>query len=138
MSKYGANRDQSDLLTEKIDTELFIDENNLNSELMDQPLLYRKYGKLKSRAHKNAKAIDIKLETMMAAARLEFKKSHTKATVAELDALVILDPRIQQLRQELLDAEEAHEDLENILYALRQRHENIKELCANVRKEMAD
>lgn len=131
-------KEKGDLITEPIDRELFIDENNLNAELMDQPLLYRKYGKLKSKAHKNAKSVELKLEAVMAQARLEFKKSHSKATVAEIDALVLLDPKVQELQNQLLDAEELHEDLESILYSLRQRHENIKELCANIRKEMAD
>jgi F0F1-type ATP synthase membrane subunit b/b' len=74
----------------------------------------------------------------MSQARLEFKKSHPKSTVADIDALIMLDPRVQEVQQQLLDAEESHEDLESILYSLRQRHENIKELCANIRKEMTD
>jgi hypothetical protein len=40
-------KEKGELLTEPIDRELFIDEDNLNAELMDQPLLYRKYGKLR-------------------------------------------------------------------------------------------
>lgn len=127
-----------ELITETVDRELFIDADNLNEELMDQPLLYRKYGKLKSKANRNAKAIKNKLEAIMAAARLEFKRTNPKATVADIDALISLDPTVQTTQTELLDAEELHEDMENILYSLRQRHENIKEICANIRKEMAD
>lgn len=132
------NNGGQELITEEVDRELFIDADNLNDELMDQPLLYRKYGKLKSKANRNAKAVKNKLERVIGAARMEFKRSHPKATVGELDALVAMDPTVQQCQNELLDAEELHEDMENILYTLRQRHENIKELCANIRKEMID
>lgn len=132
------NNGNAQLITEEVDRELFIDADNLNDELMDQPLLYRKYGKLKSQANKNAKTVKNRLERVIGAARLEFKRANPKATVAEIDALVSMDPTVQQVQGELLDAEELHEDMENIMYTLRQRHENIKELCANIRKEMAD
>lgn len=128
----------NDLAKEGIDVELYIDVNNLNDELMDQPLLYRKYTKIKSQVYRKMNSIKDKLELLKAQARMEFKNTQKKATVADVDALIITDPRIQEVLAQYREVEEEFEALEGIVYSIRQRHEALKELCANIRKEMAD
>jgi hypothetical protein len=140
MMKIGTNKAQKPegIIHESIDRELYIDINNINDELMDQPLLYRKYTQLKSNSFRNLSALKNKLEQIEATARLEFKKTHNKSTVAELDAMIALDPSVRDVQDQYLNAQEDFDNLEGIVYALRQRHEAIKELAANLRKEMAD
>lgn len=128
----------NDLTKDTVEVELFIDVANLNDELLDQPLLYRKYSKLKSESYRQMNAFKDKLEFLKSTARLEFKKSQVKTTVADVDAMITVDPRVQEVLLQYREAEENFEALEGIVYALRQRHEALKELCANIRKEMAD
>lgn len=131
-------RTSNELTKDSVEVELYIDVANLNDELLDQPLLYRKYSKLKSEAYRQMNAFKDKLEFLKSSARLEFKKSQVKSTVADVDAMIVTDPRVQEVLLQYREAEENFEALEGVVYALRQRHEALKELCANIRKEMAD
>ena len=127
-----------DLLTERVDLELSIDENNINAELMDQPLLYRKYSRLEAEAAAAMRAIETKLERAKAKAHLHFSKGSQKLKVRDVEALVMGDEDVIRLEQELIDAQELHSNMKGILVAFRQRHEALKDLSANIRKEIVD
>jgi hypothetical protein len=135
--KYGSKK----VLTNKPllkgeDLELHIDEENINSEIMDQPLRYKKWAKLKAEVSKKAKIIKGEFERMKASKRLEFAK--TGARVKELDSMVAVDEEVKELQLQLFDAEEMLDQYDGILRAFYQRHEMLKDLCANLRKQLLD
>ena len=127
---------QDDLIHEDADLELCIDDEELNAELIDQPLLFRKWVKIKARVHKNAKVIKQKLKEVEAQTHLRLSKAGGR--VKDIEALVELDEEVIKMRHQLIEAEELLEEYEGIARAFFQRHESLKELCANVRKEMAE
>ena len=123
-------------LLSKEDLELYIDEENLNAELMDQPLRYRKWSSLKAEVAKKAKIIKGQFERTKASKRLQFSK--TGARVKELDSMVAANEEVQELQSQLFEAEELLDQYDGILRAFWQRYEMLKDLAANKRKELLD
>ena len=123
-------------LLSKEDLELYIDEENLNAELMDQPLRYRKWSALKAEVSKKAKILKGQFERTKAAKRLEFAK--TGARVKELDSMVAVDDQVAELQTQLFEAEELLDQYDAITRAFYQRYEMLKDLAANRRKELLD
>ncbi len=124
------------VIHEDIDMELTIDDRALNEETMDQPLTFRKYTKIKAEVNAKAKTIKQQLKQTEAMAYLEFAKEGKK--VKELDSMVETDEEVIKLRMELIDAEQLVEEFEGIVRAFHQRHDSLKDLCANRRKELTD
>ena len=118
------------------DLELYIDEENLNAELMDQPLRYKKFLTEKAKLGHKVKAIKAQLEIIKAEKRLEGTK--TGARVKELDAMVTADEEVKQLQKELFQAEEEYDTVDGICRAFYQRGELLKELSTNKRREFLD
>lgn len=130
---------QKEILVDKIDQELFIDEQNLNSELMDQPLLFRKYARLEAEAAKAVRAIELKLDRIKSRVHLKIKVDvQNKVTVKDAEALVNVDEEVIKAQDELVNAMEVHDNMKGVLLAFRQRHDALKDLAANKRKEYAD
>jgi len=124
------------LIHEDIDKELYIDDLALNEEIMDQPLTFRKYTKLKAEVNAKAKTIKQKLKETESMAYLEFAKEGKK--VKELESMVETDEEVIRLRYELIDAEQMVEEFEGIVRAFHQRQDSLKDLCANRRRELTD
>ena len=124
------------VIHERADIELTIDDERLNEELMNQPLLYRKWSKLKSEVNRKAKIIKMKLDQVESQKYLTFAKDGGK--VKELESKIDSDEEIIKLKTELYEAEALAEEYDGIAKAFYMRHESIKELCANARKEIAD
>lgn len=120
---------------------LQIDENNINKELMDQPLLFREYGKMEVEAGDAVRILEVQLERVKAQVHLEFMKQTAtgkKMTVKDIESQVLTDERVTKVQDELLDAQQVHDDMRNLMLALRQRHEVLKDVSANLRKELED
>lgn len=132
--KQEDNKMPEAIMHERADLELIIDSERLNEELMNQPLMYRKWAKLKSEVNKKAKIIKLKLEQVEGQKYLTFTKDGGK--VKELESRLDGDLELIQLKQELYEAEAMAEEYDGICKAFYMRHEAIKELCANLRKEI--
>lgn len=130
------NKNHNDLIYEKVDQELMIDIRNINGELMDQALLMRKWTKAKSMASKRAKAIRNKLEYTKAQIYRDGVRKGWR--VGDIQAEVTVNPTVQELTNELTEAEFELEQLEGIVRAFHQKHDALKDLSANVRKGMED
>jgi hypothetical protein len=130
------NKNHNELIYEKVDQELMIDIKNLNGELMDQALLMRKWTKAKSMASKRAKAIRNKLEYTKAQIYRDGVRKGWR--VGDIQAEVTANPTVQELTNELTEAEYELEQLEGIVRAFYQKHDALKDLSANVRKGVED
>ena len=130
------NKNHNELIYEKVDQELMIDIKNINGELMDQALLMRKWTKAKSMASKRAKAIRNKLEYTKAQIYRDGVRKGWR--VGDIQAEVTVNPTVQELTNELTEAEFELEQLEGIVRAFHQKHDALKDLSANVRKGMED
>lgn len=126
------------VIYEDADKELFIDEDELNEESANQPLTFRKWTKLKAEVNAKAKHIKQKLKQAEADAYLYYKKEGAGNKVKDLESLVETDVEVIKLRKELIEAEKLVEEYEGIVRSFHQRHEAIKDLAANRRKELAD
>ena len=133
MSRFTKDKD---IISDNPDKSLFIDVEELNDELAESGLKYRKWNKLKAEASKQVKAIKQKLKETEAQATLAYALEGGK--VAEVEAKVELDDEVIKLREELIEAEYTLEDFIGIMQSMFMRHESIKELCANKRKELID
>ncbi len=122
-------------ILDQIDLALVIDSQNLNEELMNQPLAFRKWTKLKSEVTARAKTLDEYFKRVKAARRMAIAKGGS-FKVKDLDAEVELDDEVRRAKADLIEAERLQEEYEGIVRAFWQRHEVIKELAANVRKEI--
>ncbi len=119
-----------------IDQELRINDLHVNEELIGQPLLMRKYTRELSRLKKKVKAITNQLEMKESAIKIMLSNDGKGRKVAEIESMVISDVDVQKLRIERYDAEEMQDEYEGIVKSIAQRYEMLKELCANLRKEM--
>jgi hypothetical protein len=126
----------SEIITDPAELELFIDINNLNGELQDQPLLMHKWAKLKSQAGRRVKAIKAKLYQVERQVydKLAFKGLKVK----DMELMAKTDKNVLQVQNELDDAEAQFEYLTDVVWCFRQRHESLKDLAANARKAMLD
>lgn len=127
-----------ELIKEGIDQELSIDDLNLNRELMDQALYFRKYTKELSKVQRKAKAIKAELERTEARLYVKLSNDGKGRKVKEIESMVLLDESVSDLRDQLLEAEELQTEYEGIVKAFYQRHEMLKDLCANARRDMVD
>jgi hypothetical protein len=127
---------QSDIISDSIDRELFIDENNINKEIMDQPLLMRKWTRLKAEVSKQVKLTKAKLDIAEAKCAKEVKLSAEKITVKDIDIEVKLNPEVQSLKIELIENEHLLDTYDGIVRAFHQRHDSLKDIAANRRKEL--
>lgn len=127
-----------ELLKEGIDQELSIDDMNLNRELMDQALYFRKYTKELSKVQRKAKSIKAELERTEARLYVRLSNDGKGRKVKEIESMVMLDESVSELREQLLEAEELQTEYEGIVKAFYQRHEMLKDLCANARRDMVD
>lgn len=116
--------------------ELFINSEALNDELMDQPLLLRKWIRLKAQVNKKVRVVEQQLKEVEAKVHLDY--SQEGGRVKDVDSKVELHPEVIRLRNELIEAEAMAEEYEGIARAFFQRHEALKEICANIRKELAE
>lgn len=126
------------LISERVDLELSIEDENINAELMDQPLLYRKYSRMEAEAAAAVKAIQLKLKNTRANIHLEHSKGGAKLKVKDLESIVDTNEEVIKIENELIEAEEMHSNLKGILVAFRQRHEALKEVSTNLRNEFKD
>jgi len=124
------------LVKNDIDMDLAINTDYINDELMDQPLLYRKWAEMSSQANKNVKIVNSRLDRIKAKYHLLFSKEGLK--VKEVESKVLLAEEVQQIEEELFKAEQLAEDLKGVVQAFRQRHESLRELSTNIRKEIED
>lgn len=115
-----------------IENDLNIDEHDLDGELLDQSLLYMKWIKLKEEAMQSSKLTKLELQEEIANVRRQHIGKGLK--VAELEAEVDLDDVVQELRRKLIKSEYLASQFEGFVRAVYMRHDNLKDLCANMRK----
>lgn len=127
-----------EIIVDKVDQELFIDILNINDELMNQPLLFRKYARLEAECNKVVRTLEVELERVKAKAHLDLLKSGAKLKVADAEATVLLDENVKVVQDKLIEAREVQEGMKGALLAFRQRHDALKDLSANLRKEYGD
>jgi hypothetical protein len=85
------------------------------------------------------RSINNKLDIAKANAYFEAKNNATgKSTVKDLENMVMLDEKVQKLENELIEAEKIHADMKSATRAFVQRHDALKDLAANVRREWRD
>lgn len=125
-----------DLIVDEIDQELDIDPEDLNEELAHQPLLMRKYTRLASEVISKLRAVEDNLKYVEGKAYLKYKKEG--GTIKEVEARVDTDDEVKQARQEVQETQALHKEYEGIVRSIMQRHDALKEICANIRKEMVD
>lgn len=138
MSRFKIAPAKKEIIKDGVDNELLIDDHNLNAELMNQPLYFRKYSKLLSEVQKKASITKLTLEEAESKMYADLSKNGQGLKVRELEAMVALDENIKKLKRELLDADALVQEFEGIVKAFYQRHEMLKDLCANKRKELVD
>lgn len=124
------------LKKEGIDQELHINDLHVNEELVAQPLLMRKYSRELASLKRKRDAIQRKLELQESTITMTLSRDGTGRKVAEIEAMVAADESVQKLKEELAESEEHVGEYEGIVKAVQQRHDMLKELCANLRKEM--
>lgn len=134
----GKKIKSTNIISDDVEQELFIEEDYLNEEIMDQPLKFRKWARLEVEADRRVKSIRLKLEQTKAMAYLEAKRELNKPTVRELESYVSIDPDVVKIEDELIVAEAELSDAKMIVKAFYQRHESLKDLAANLRKELID
>lgn len=125
-----------ELITTNLEHELMIDSEHLNDEIRDQPLLFRKWTNLLSQVQHKASMIKLHLEEREAELVTTFSGNGKGMKVKEIEAAVTLDPTIKQFRRELIEADTLVQEYEGIVRAWHQRHEMLKDLAANFRKEL--
>jgi len=114
--------------------DLKIDKDNINEELMNQPLLYRKWSKILAEANRNVRIFEVEL--LRVKARAHAKYSQIGKKVKEVESLVMLDDDVVEVYDELVEAEELAENLKGIVVSFRQRHDSLREVSMNLRKEV--
>ncbi len=127
-----------EMITDDVEKHISIDDSRINEELQDHALHFRKYTKILSNLQKKAKAIKLKLEEVEATVYVRLSNDGQGRKVKEIDSMIVLDPEVAKLKRDLLDAEEMVSEYEGIVKALYQRHEMLKDLCANRRKDLLD
>lgn len=127
---------KNELITDDASMELSIDKDHINDEIMNQPLLLRKWTDICSKASKNVKIIELQLERAKARWYLEYKKEG--GSVKELDSRVKLNEEVVELENKLIDREKTLEQLKGVVTGFRQRHELLKEISTNIRKDLED
>jgi len=132
------NFKRREIIHQDVDKELTIDNQNLNEELMDQPLYFKKWTTLLSEVRRKAKVLRFNLEEKEAELYVKLSNDGTGRKVKELESAVTLDPDVKTLKRELVEAEEIVDKFEGIVKAFYQRHEMLKDLCANRRRELVD
>ena len=142
MSKFNTPpappKKKKDLIHNDVDMELRIDDRHLNEELMDQPLFFRKWTRLLSEVSKKAKTIKLVLEETEAALHSKLSNDGKGRKVKEIESMVALDADVKRIKRDLIEAEGLVQEFEGIVKAFYQRHEMLKDLAANKRKELID
>lgn len=128
----------NELIMGDVEQELYIEEECINEELMDQPLKFRKWSKMEVRCERKVKTLRLALENAEAKAYHEARKSQKKHTIKDLENAVKMDERVQELKEELIEAEGELSDIKMIVKSFYQRHEVLKDIAANLRKELLD
>jgi hypothetical protein len=124
------------IITDPAEIELYIDIDNLNGELQDQPLLMHKWAKIKSQAGRKVKAIKAQLYQMER--KVYDKLSFKGLKVKDMELMAKTDPEVLHVQSQLDDAEAEFEYLMDVVWCFKQRHESLKDLSANARKAMLD
>lgn len=119
-----------------IKSDVIIDDNNLNEELLKQPLLYIKWVELAAKANKAARNAKVILKQVEGHAKFKYKQKGS--TVDQVNAQVDTDAEVIAARQELNELEVTAETFNNYVRSVYQRLDTLKELCANKRKELID
>jgi len=127
-----------DIIHEDVDQELNIDPNHLNEELIDQPLFYKKWANFKAEIARKVKTTKLMLEETKSELYVKFSNDGTGKKVKEVEAAVTSDDNVKRLERELIEAEETLDKFEGIVRAFYMRHESLKDLCANARKQLID
>lgn len=127
---------KKELISNPIEVDLTINTQSLNKELMDQPLLFKKYSDLDAEAQKAVRAIELQLSRVRAEAHLKYSQKGLK--VKDVDSMVEIDPKVVEVADKLLDLQEMADKIKGVLKACYQRHEALKDLAANKRKDLID
>ena len=125
-----------EVIGDNVQMDLAINSDFINDEMMDQPLLHRKYSDLSANQNKAVKAIELKLDRVEAKWHLLYSKEGGK--VKEVESKVRLNEEVQKVEEELLQAQETADSLKGIVVAFRQRHELLREISTNIRKDLED
>lgn len=116
--------------------DLEINTNKINEELKKQAKLFYAYCKEK---------IDLKTKIKYEKLDLQLLESFKLKTIdtsklraKEIEALLNQDDEIIKKKESIIDLESDLEDFENIIKSLVQKHECLKEISMNQRREIID
>lgn len=126
----------------KFSEEIDPDPTNLDAELIKQSSMFAFYGSMAVKAHSRAKKIKNRLEVVYAnldqekrAAAMAQMRVDPKLKFTEVmyEHMIITDSRYQELKLELLDAEEVADILDVWRDSMSSRREMLKQLAENSR-----
>jgi len=123
---------EDELILDDVSKDLLIDRDALNKELLDSSLLLKKYGEFKTRTYKKYKVVEQQLKNIEEDLFLRAEGKNLK----EKECRVGQNQSVRELRMHLIDADAEAKQFANYYAQFLTRHEAIKELCANVRKEL--
>jgi hypothetical protein len=132
--RFGNNK--KEILKDQVEIDLSIDTENLNKEIMDQPLLFKKYSDLDAETQRAVRTAELQVARVKAEAHLKYSQKGLK--VKDVESMVDIDPVVVEVSNKLLELYETADKIRGIVKALYQRHESLKDLAANRRKELAD
>lgn len=134
--KFGNQK--SEIVKDRVEMDLSIYPENLNQQLMDQALVYKKYSDLDAEARKAHRDAESYLKVVESTAHIRYSRENPKMKVKDLESLVTLDAQVQQVRAKVSELEEQADKIRGALKAAYQRHDMLKELSYNKRKEFVD
>ena len=124
------------IIKDQVELDLSIDQDDLTDEIMNQPLLFKKYSDLDSECQRALNDCLNYLKLVEAEIHLKVSNDNPKMKVRDLEALVITNDKVQEIKAKLVELEEQASKIRGVLRAAQQRHDMLKELSYNKRKEL--
>lgn len=116
--------------------DLQIDVKNINNELKRQAQLFYQY--LKKKTDMKTEIKYQKMDLSLLEADYLKTKNTAKLKVKEIEALLMENDEILNKRERIIELEDMLEDFENVVKAMAQKHDCIKEISMNLRREIIE
>jgi len=126
-------------LEDQIVEDLEIEEKKINLHLRTTPQLYYKYAELRSSAKTELKRLQLDLrllKSQVTSNLIKFAKK--KPTLKSIEIEISLDDEVVELEERIIELEDIIETYNNALNAINKKHESVRELSMNLRKDFLD
>jgi len=127
-------------LAEDIKKKLKINDKNLNAELIEQPGLFARYAFEMSKKKQEFDELELELDILEAETdkrvRNKFLANDEKISEKKVEMEIMVDPKIKELKREVIKVNSQYYILKGITQAYSQRKDLLISLCANLREEM--